>query len=119
MRAIQILLVTLFWLIFSPALAEPLEREVLAELIMPPFSLGEPINDKGVYTLLNSGGAEAGFVFETEPLAALPGFSGAPIGGAHRIHGGGKAERVALVKHEKCRVEGAWVRFEDGFFGFH
>ena len=62
-----------------PARAAPLEREALAALVMPPFSLGEPVNDRGVWTILNSGGAPAGYVFETEPLAPLPGFSGAPI----------------------------------------
>ena len=60
------------------ATAEPMDRAALADLIVPPFSLGEQINDKGVYSLLNSGGAETGYVFETEPLAPLPGFSGAP-----------------------------------------
>src|SRR5690606_17786967 len=61
------------------SLAAPLDREALAGMIVPPYALGEPVNDKGVWTLLNSGGAEAGYVFETGPLAPLPGFSGAPI----------------------------------------
>ena len=59
--------------------ADPLPRERIAANVVPPYSLGDPINDKGVWTLLNSGGAEAGYVFETEPMAPLPGFSGAPI----------------------------------------
>ncbi|WP_081536076.1 4Fe-4S binding protein [Rhodovulum sp. P5] len=59
--------------------ADTLPREVIARFVMPPFSVGEPVNDKGVWSLLSSGGAKAGFVFETEPLAPLPGFSGAPI----------------------------------------
>lgn len=54
--------------------ASPLPREEISALIMPPFSLGEPVNSKGVYTLLNSGGAEAGYAFETEPLAPCRGF---------------------------------------------
>lgn len=61
------------------ALADPLPRDVIAERVVPPFSLGEAINDKGVWQLLNSGGAEAGYVFETGVLAPLPGFSGAAI----------------------------------------
>jgi len=70
----------LLWLLLSgPLLAAPLTREQLSEMILAPYSLGEPVNDKGVWTLLNSGGGEAGFVFETEPLAPLPGFSGAAI----------------------------------------
>ena len=59
--------------------ADPLPRYVLAEHIFAPMSLGEPLNDQGLYQLLNSGGAHAGYVFETEPSAPLPGFSGAPI----------------------------------------
>jgi NosR/NirI family nitrous oxide reductase transcriptional regulator len=59
--------------------AAPLSHDELAALIIPPFSLGASVNDRGVWQLLNSGGAEAGYVFETEPLAPLPGFSGAPI----------------------------------------
>jgi len=61
------------------ALAEPLSREELAPSIVPPMSLGEPLNDKGAWELLNSGGAQAGYVFETGPMAPLPGFSGAVI----------------------------------------
>lgn len=53
-----------------PALAEPLGRDVLEPYIVPPMSLGEQINDQGVWQLLNSGGAEAGYVFETEPMGA-------------------------------------------------
>jgi len=61
------------------ALSEPLSREDIAERIVPPYQLGEPINENGVWSLLNSGGAPAGYVFETEPLAPIPGFSGASI----------------------------------------
>lgn len=64
---------------FVSAFAEPLTREDLAPLIVPPMSLGEPLNDKGAWELLNSGGAQAGYVFETGPMAPLPGFSGAVI----------------------------------------
>ena len=60
-------------------MAEPLDRDVLEPYIVPPMSLGAKVNEDGVWQLLNSGGAEAGFVFETEPMAPLPGFSGAPI----------------------------------------
>ena len=58
--------------------ADTLQRDDIAPLIVPPFELGEPLNDNGVWELLNSGGAPAGYVFETEPMAPLPGFSGAP-----------------------------------------
>ncbi|MEL7211088.1 MAG: 4Fe-4S binding protein [Pseudomonadota bacterium] len=60
-------------------LAEPLPRDKIAPLIFAPMELGEAVNDNGVYELLNSGGGHVGYVFETEPMAPLPGFSGAPI----------------------------------------
>ncbi|PYF12919.1 transcriptional regulator of nitric oxide reductase [Rhodobacter viridis] len=70
----------LIWLAFAtPLCAEVLTRDQLSAMILAPYELGQPVNDKGVWTLLNSGGGEAGFVFETAPLAPLPGFSGAPI----------------------------------------
>ena len=53
------------------ARAEPLPREEIARHVVPPFALGEQVNDKGVWELLNSGGAQAGYVFETE-LAVGP-----------------------------------------------
>ena len=76
-------------------------RAALAELVMPPFSLGEPLNDKGVYQLLNSGGAEAGYVFETEPLAPLPGFSGAPINIMVTLDLEGKFLDAKLINHNE------------------
>ncbi|WP_249276111.1 4Fe-4S binding protein [Rhodobacter sp. JA431] len=63
----------------GPLFAAPLTREALAPMVLAPYELGDPVNDRGVWALLNSGGGEAGYVFETEPLAPLPGFSGAPI----------------------------------------
>ncbi|MES2668016.1 MAG: 4Fe-4S binding protein [Pseudomonadota bacterium] len=73
-------LLTLLWfLIAAPALAEPLPRAAIEPFIAPPMALGEPLNDQGLWSLRNSGGAEAGYVFETAPMAPLPGFSGAPI----------------------------------------
>ncbi|MDK3071894.1 4Fe-4S binding protein [Sedimentitalea sp. JM2-8] len=59
--------------------AEPLTRAELERHLPQPYTLGDPQNDKGVYKLINIGGIDAGYAFETEPLAPLPGFSGAPI----------------------------------------
>lgn len=81
MRAFFLIFKLALALLFSAhsVLSEPMSREELSALVVPPFSLGDVLNDKGVYSLLNSGGAKAGYVFETAPLAPLPGFSGAPI----------------------------------------
>ncbi len=83
------------------AMSEPMDRAALEGYIVPPFSLGEPLNDKGVWSLLNSGGAEAGYVFETEPLAPLPGFSGAAINVLVMLDLGGRFMDVRLVSHNE------------------
>lgn len=85
----------------APAKAEPLTRESLESLILPPYALGNPVNDKGVWSLLNSGGAEAGYVFETGSLAPLPGFSGAPIDMLVTIDLDGRFLDVKLVSHNE------------------
>ncbi|WP_299676088.1 4Fe-4S binding protein [uncultured Roseobacter sp.] len=85
----------------SSASAEPSPRDVLAPLIVPPMSLGEVINDQGVYELLNSGGAHAGYVFETEPMAPLPGFSGAPINALVVLDLDGRFLDVQLLTHNE------------------
>lgn len=81
--------------------AQSLDRDALATLIVPPYALGEPLNDKGVWSLLNSGGAEAGYVFQTGPLAPLPGFSGAPIDMLVTIDLDGRFLDVRLVSHNE------------------
>lgn len=79
-RTLQMFVVILCMILSAAhSSAEPLPREEIAELIRPPFSLGDVLNDKGVYQLLNSGGEAAGYVFETTPLAPIPGFGGHPI----------------------------------------
>ena len=90
------------WLMLGlSAWAAPMDRDTLAELVMPPFSLGDALNDKGVYQLLNSGGAEAGYVFETEPLAPLPGFSGAPVNVMVTLDLEGNFLDVRLIEHNE------------------
>ncbi|WP_238364905.1 4Fe-4S binding protein [Mesobacterium pallidum] len=82
-------------------MAEPLPRETIAERVRAPMSLGEPVNDKGVYQLLNSGGAHAGYVFETEPMAPLPGFSGAPINLLVTLDLDGRFLDVQILEHNE------------------
>lgn len=93
----------LAWLLAlaSPAAADPLPREAIAALVMPPFSVGEPVNDRGVWQLLNSGGAHAGYVFETEPLAPLPGFSGSPINVLVTLDLAGNFLDARLISHNE------------------
>ncbi len=91
----------LWWLSALAALAETLPREALAPLIVPPMELGERLNDEGVWQLLNSGGAEAGYVFETEPMAPLPGFSGAPMNMLVVLDLNGNFLDVQLISHNE------------------
>ncbi|WP_237072658.1 4Fe-4S binding protein [Pseudaestuariivita rosea] len=83
------------------AVAEPLDRDVIAGFVAPPMELGAAVNDKGVYELLNSGGAHAGYVFETEPMAPLPGFSGAPVNVLVVLDLEGRFLDVRLISHNE------------------
>lgn len=65
-------------LLLSASSAEDLEREQAARYIEPPYQLGDLL-EGGIYELINLDGRVSGYAFETEPLAPLPGFSGAPI----------------------------------------
>ncbi|MEO0980289.1 MAG: 4Fe-4S binding protein, partial [Pseudomonadota bacterium] len=62
----------------SMATALELEREEAARYIQPPYQLGDLI-EGDVYELINLDSRVAGYAFETQHLAPLPGFSGAPI----------------------------------------
>lgn len=100
MRALFLACLTL-WLTALPAAAGALSREALEPFIAPPLALGDPVNDKGVWALLNSGGALAGYVFETAPMAPLPGFSGAPINLLVMIDLDGRFLDVKLLSHNE------------------
>ena len=85
----------------TSAYGEPLDREAIANLVVPPYALGDPINENGVWSLLNSGGAEAGYVFETEPMSPLPGFSGTPINLLVMLDLNGVFIDVQLIAHNE------------------
>lgn len=103
MRAFLVMITVLVvGVLVSPgASADPLPREQLEPYVRAPFSLGERLSDNGVYALLNSGGSEAGYVFETEPLAPLPGFSGAPINMLVVLDLEGRFMDVQLIAHNE------------------
>ncbi|WP_299831367.1 4Fe-4S binding protein [uncultured Roseobacter sp.] len=101
-RLFQVLTALLFWAVTTvQGTAEPLSREALEPHIAPPMSLGEQISETGVWQLLNSGGANAGYVFETEPMAPLPGFSGAPINVLVVLDLDGRFLDVKLLSHNE------------------
>ncbi|WP_149587642.1 4Fe-4S binding protein [Tabrizicola flagellatus] len=96
-------LLCILWICLTAvvAAADPSPRDRIAPLIVPPYALGEALDDRGVYSLLNSGGAEAGYVFETGPLAPLPGFSGGPINMLVMIDLQGTFIDVRLLDHNE------------------
>jgi NosR/NirI family transcriptional regulator, nitrous oxide reductase regulator len=112
----------LLWLSATQILAEALPRDKIASFVSPPYALGEPLNDKGVWSLRNSGGAEAGYVFETEMMAPLPGFSGAPINMLVMLDLQGTFIDVKLIsQHEPIFVSGLgeapFLRFFEQYRG--
>lgn len=84
-----------------PVSAGPEEREQLARFVTAPMSIGQAVNERGVYELLNSGGGQAGYVFSTGPLAPLPGFSGAPINMLVVMDLDGRFIDVRLMDHNE------------------
>ena len=82
-------------------LAEPTPREDLSAHVFAPMALGDAVNDTGVYQLLNAGGGHVGYAFETEPMAPLPGFSGAPINLLVQVDLEGRFLDVRLLSHNE------------------
>ena len=101
MRPIIRFLVWLCALFTVPALADPLTPEALAKKVEPPNELGEPLNDKGVWSIRDPAGVDAGYVFQTGPLAPLPGFSGEPIDVLVTLDRDGRFLNADLIAHNE------------------
>lgn len=102
MAGLRFIFAAVLWCVSAvSAVAEVLAEEELAARIFAPMSLGELISENGVYELLNSGGAHAGYVFQTEPMAPLPGFSGAPVNVLVVLDLDGRFLDVQLLDHNE------------------
>lgn len=97
-RLLAVLLVLLISV--QPALAR-LEQSDLAAMIVPPLQLGNRDPTLPVWTLLNGGGAVIGYVFESQDLAPIPGFSGAPINLLVSMDKGGTFLDVRLLSQSE------------------
>lgn len=62
----------------SLAMAD-LSQAELAKLVIPPYRLGQQVGSDGVWSIETSDGAPAGYIFESLPLIAIPGFGGKPM----------------------------------------
>ncbi len=88
-------------LTFVSAYAAQLSESETAARVEPPYQLGERIENSDVWTLVNLDGAEAGYVFESEPLAPIPGFSGIPINLLVAMDKQGKLLKVEILRHNE------------------
>lgn len=84
----------------SKAHAQELDRERAFSYLRPPYDLGDEI-DTGVWELINLDSRVAGYGFETQPLAALPGFSGAPINLFVQVTLEGKFINAEIITHNE------------------
>lgn len=94
-------LVVISLVLCLPAQAQVLSPQEMQAYVPPPFALGEALNDKGLYQVLNSGGAPAGYAFTTQPYAPLPGFAGAPVNALVVLDREGNFVTVRLVTHNE------------------
>jgi transcriptional regulator of nitric oxide reductase len=96
-----ILLSGLLLVLAAAASAAGLGPAELAAKVAPPYQLGERIDDSDVWMLVNLDGAEAGYLFETEPLAPIPGFSGMPINMLVAMNRQGRLISVEILDHNE------------------
>lgn len=96
--ALAALVVSALW---AGPTAAALTAAELAKLVMPPYRLGESVSHEGVWTIETSGGETAGYIFETEQLAPIPGFAGDPIDLLITIDLEGRFLDVTLLEHNE------------------
>ena len=99
--SILFVIALVFALLSGTVKSETLDPDTLATKIEPPNELGEKLNDNGVWSIRDRTGEEAGYIFETEPLAPLPGFSGASINVLVTLDRDGKFLRAELLEHNE------------------
>ncbi len=84
----------------SGAAAE-LSQAELAELVAPTYQLGEPLGTGGVWTIKTREGEPAGYVFESLPMAPIPGFAGKPMNLLIMLDGEGRFIDVTILTQDE------------------
>ncbi len=87
--------------IFNIPAQAALSEEEMAQYVIPPMQLGTRDEALPVWSLLNSGGALAGYIFESEELAPFPGFSGTPMNLLISIDLEGNFINVRVLDHNE------------------
>ena len=101
-RELMLTALILFCVMLSAGVeAQTLNSETLATKIEPPNELGDQLSDNGIWSIRDRTGQNSGFIFETGPLAPLPGFSGAPINVLVTLDLDGKFLRAELLEHNE------------------
>jgi len=85
----------------SLAHSEPLPADTLAGKVEPPNVLGAQLSEDGVWSIVDPAGVDAGYVFQTGPLAPLPGFSGEPIDVLVTLDREGLFLNAELIQHNE------------------
>jgi transcriptional regulator of nitric oxide reductase len=68
---------------------------------MPPYQLGERLSDDGIWSIVTSGGGLAGYIFESRPLAPIPGFAGEPMNMLIVLDREGRFLDVSILDHSE------------------
>lgn len=84
----------------TTAIGQDLTRDEAFSYLRPPYDLGEKIGP-GTWELINLDSRVAGYGFETEPLAPLPGFAGAPINLFVQVTLEGKFINAEIITHNE------------------
>ena len=101
LSVLRLLLLILIGFLPLRAHASALTPEEMQRYVPPPFALGEALNERGLYRVLNSGGDAAGYAFTTQPYAPLPGFAGAPINAVVVLDREGTFVDVRVAHHNE------------------
>ncbi len=78
-RVVGIVVLALQLLCNASLAVADLSQAELAKLVIPPYRLGQQVGTDGVWSIETSDGAPAGYIFESLPLIAIPGFGGKPM----------------------------------------
>jgi NosR/NirI family nitrous oxide reductase transcriptional regulator len=87
-----------------PAWAEEravLTHDAVSAMIESPYQLGELLSRDGIWSIVNLDGKDAGYVFQTAPLAPITGFSSAPIDMLVALTTEGRFIDVELPNHNE------------------
>lgn len=78
-RSFSIAVIVLQLLLKASVAVADLSQGELAKLVIPPYRLGQQVGTDGVWSIETSDGTPAGYIFESLPLIAIPGFAGKPM----------------------------------------